>query len=85
MVCISSALLCAMYWNFYQTDTVYCGIQHTDNCLSIWKDVWFIILFVCLCFTNSVASLFSVASSIAVERDWVVVLTQGDDTLLTGR
>src|SRR3990167_9743213 len=57
--------------------------QHLSDPDSIWRDWRFVVCFLSLCFMNSNASLFSMASDIAVERDWVVTLCRNNHQLLS--
>ena len=50
---------------------------------TVWTNWKFLLFYLSLCIFNAISSLFSIASSLSVERDWVVELCRGDELLLT--
>ena len=54
------------------------GVINEDELIRTipWDNLNFTIIFILLCIFNSISSTFSMACSLAVERDWIVALTK---------
>jgi hypothetical protein len=63
---------------------LYLGTLASENGEIDWQDWRLFLVYGALCLSNSLASLFSLASTIAVERDWVVTLSNKEPELLAG-
>ena len=89
MVVLCAAILATLWWLYFpeHTSIHFCEASHVEDqwggCISLWGEAPFVSLFVLLCLFNASSDLFSMASSIAVERDWVVVLCAEDQELLS--